>query len=400
MFSCVDVSVYKQNDLKTIFVVLLTILWLVGSSTAYAQEHEKDTTKASQGWLGRTVNNIFGGVHPPGKPQFLVYPTLGYAPETQLEIGASALALFYAKNDYENNRLSEIKLFSFFTTQRQYGLWLDHGIYGDRDKWFFLGAIRQQRFPLLYFGIGPETEEANSILIQADYTLVRERVLRNIAPDLFLGLEIDLQRLYNSEFEHPPIPEPLGAEGTFNLGLGIGLVYDNRHNVLNERDGLFAEIAYLSYRNAWGSAYNFNGIFWDVRKFIPMTPDKKQVLALQAAGTSMSGDVPFNQMGLLGGEMLMRGYYLGRYRDNNYAAAQAEYRFLPFPFSKRLGAAAFVSAGMVAPNPGDFNLTKFLPSGGAGLRFLLFPQKDIYVRFDVGITPEGTGIYFFTGEAF
>ena len=315
--------VRKINCETPCFFLILCVCF---SQTSFAQS--TDTTQKD--WIPRTVKKIFGDDHPPGKPQFLVYPTLGYAPETSLEIGASALILYYAKNDYQHNRLSELKAFSFFTTRRQYGLWIDHSLYGDRDKWFFLGAIRQQRFPLLYFGIGPDTEGDEPILIQADYTLIRERILRNLAPNLFLGLEIDLQRLYNAEFERPAIPEPLGAEGSFNLGLGLGLVYDNRKNVLNEREGFFAEIALLNYNPRWGSAFSFRGIYWDMRKFFPVTADKKQVLALQATGSFLQGDVPFNQMALLGGDIIMRGYYLGRFRDKNYTAAQAEYRFSAF----------------------------------------------------------------------
>ena len=387
----------KQNSIQRYVLETLCVILMICSSQSLAAQVE-DTTRKS--WIPRTIEKIFGEDHPPGKPQFLVYPTLGYAPETSLEIGASALALYYAKNDYEHNRLSELKLFSFFTTRSQYGVWIDHSLYGDRDKWFFLGAIRQQRFPLLYFGIGPDTEGDHPNLIQADYTLIRERILRNLAPNLFLGLEIDLQRLYNEEFERTPVPEPLGVEGSLNLGLGLGLVYDSRKNVLNEREGFFAEIAFLDYNSRWGSAFNFRAIYWDTRKFFPITADKKQVLALQAMGSFLQGEVPFNQLALLGGDIIMRGYYLGRYRDKNYTAAQVEYRFLPFPFSKRLGAAAFFSAGMVGEKVNDLKLNKLLPAGGVGLRFLLFPQKDIYVRLDLGITAEGTGIYFFTGEAF
>jgi hypothetical protein len=39
-------------------------------------------------------------------------------------------------------------------------------------------------------------------------------------------------------------------------------------------------------------------------------------------------------------------------------------------------------------------------AGGAGLRYLLFPKKDIFTRIDVGFEKEGYGIYFFIGEAF
>ena len=96
----------------------------------------------------------------------------------------------------------------------------------------------------------------------------------------------------------------------------------------------------------------------------------------------------------------MRGYYLGRYRDNVLMATQAEYRFLPFPFSKRFGATAFGSLGAVSPSMADLNLDQVRAAGGLGVRFLLFPGKDIYTRFDVAVTNEGLGYYIYIGEAF
>ena len=102
----------------------------------------------------------------------------------------------------------------------------------------------------------------------------------------------------------------------------------------------------------------------------------------------------------MGGESLMRGYYLGRYRDNHLLAAQLEYRILPFKFSKRWGASVFMATGQVFSQNNKFQFKNLLPTGGAGLRFLVFPEKDIYTRVDVAFTQEGRGIYFFIGEAF
>jgi hypothetical protein len=358
------------------------------------------TPSTEGGWLRRTTERMFGDSVPPGKPRFLIYPTLGYAPETSFEIGFSAVTLFYARGDYQRNRLSEIQLFSFFTLERQYGAWFDHAVYGHEDRWFFLGKIRLQRFPLLYYGIGPEAPGDEPNLVQADYTLVRERVLHKLVPNLFLGIEVDYQRLYNATFERPVLPAPTGSAGSRNLGLGLGLVYDNRHNVLNVREGLFAELAYLAYQPTWGSDFKFQGWYADARYYHPMPWSRQQVLAAQVLGTFMQGEVPFNQLALMGGDQMMRGYYTGRLRDRNYIAAQVAYRFLPFPFSKRLGASAFLSAGAVAPEMGAFRARDIRPAGGVGLRYLLFPAKDIFVRLDLGITQEGTGIYFYTGEAF
>ena len=105
-------------------------------------------------------------------------------------------------------------------------------------------------------------------------------------------------------------------------------------------------------------------------------------------------------LSLLGGENLMRGYYLGRFRDKHIVAVQVEYRILPFSFSKRIGASIFLAAGQVFGDNHNFEMNKFLPSGGAGLRLLVFPDKDIYTRVDLAYTQEGRGIYFIIGEAF
>ncbi len=352
-------------------------------------------------WFKRSLSTIFSESGSPEKARLLMYPTLAYAPETSLEIGISSVAFFYAKNDVEKSRLSEVQLFSFFTLRKQYGLWLDHAIYGYEDKWFFLGKTRLQRFPLLYYGIGPESPKENPSVVQADYQLARERILKKVSPDFFVGLELDYQRLYRAEFENPPADLPIGHEGSRNVGLGLGLVYDNRHNVLNERDGFFAELAWLNYHPGWGSDYRFQGLFFESRIFVPVDAKKQQVFAAHAVGIFLQGDeIPFNQLALLGGDQIMRGYYTGRFRDRQYMAVQAEYRFLPFPFHKRLGGTVFMAGGLVGPGWDQLQLSQLRPAGGLGLRYLIFPKKDIFIRVDLGITPEGTGLYIYTGEAF
>jgi len=362
-----------------------------------------DSSTAKQGLVKRVVKNTFNRYFndssSPEKPKFLLYPTVAFSPETSWEFGFSALLLYYAKRD-TSNRLSEIQTFNFFTFNKQYGAWFDHFIYTDKDKWFFLGRLRFQRFPLQYYGIGPGAKETDEQLVNSDYILIRERVLRKIVPNLFAGLEIDYEKLYNVSIETngSTLPVPLGGTGTQNLGIGAGLVYDDRHNALNVRKGHFGEIAYMNYSPKLVSDFKFNTLTIDAR--IYRTVKKNQVFAAQVFAQSVTGNAPFNQLALLGSDALMRGYYYGRFRDKKYFAAQAEYRFLPLPFSKRLGAAAFISTGTVAPTLNAFSMRNLLPSGGVGLRYLVFPKKDIFLRFDVGFTKEGPAFYIFTGEAF
>ncbi|MCF0070916.1 BamA/TamA family outer membrane protein [Dyadobacter sp. CY261] len=355
---------------------------------------------AQDGWFKRFVQKTISDTTGEGKSSFRVYPTLGYSPETSVEFGFSSLLLFQAKND-TLNRLSEVAAFTFVTLEGQYGIWLDNAIYGDKDKWFFLGRTRFQRFPLLYYGIGHTTPDKEPALVDANYLLFKQRVLRRVRPNFFIGPEIDYQQLYNAEFKQPEdhlYDEPLGSDGTRNIGLGAALVYDNRHNVLNVRKGFFGELSFLKYNQSIGSHHNFQGFNLDIRSSHPLT--KRNVLAWQVYGNFFTGNIPFNQMALMGGEMIMRGYYYGRYRDKNMLATQVEHRWLPFGFSKRLGGAVFAGAAVVGPKIGSLTPARARLSGGVGLRYLLFPKKDIFLRLDVGFTKEGPGFYLFTGEAF
>lgn len=369
--------------------VLVTLILILNLNSGNAQVLK---------WTKEKVNSFLIDTLPAEQPRFLAYPTIAYSPETRWEFGVSALYIYYAKRD-TINRLSEISAFTFLTQESQYGFWLDHALYSDRNEWFYLGRFRWQSFPLLYYGIGPDSEEEPLAVVDANYLLLRERLLRRVYKSYYIGLEVDLQQLTNVGFnwEENIGQLPIGSEGSTNLGLGIGIVHDDRHNVLNVRKGWFSELAYLRY-GIGNDALSFSNLLIENRWYIPTKTS--EVLAIQLLGQFVGGDVPFNQMALMGGESLMRGYYLGRYRDRAMVAGQVEYRWLPFSFSQRWGAAAFMALGQVAPEVSELQLSKLLPAGGVGVRFLLFKKKDIYTRVDIAFTEEGPGFYFFIGEAF
>ncbi len=354
----------------------------------------------SDNLVKRYLNNVLSESGDPSAPKLINYPTVAYAPETSWELGVSSLYVYSANRDL-SNRLSEIKAFTFYTLENQYGFWLDHALYTDENKWFLYGRARYQSFPLFYYGIGRETPSEHIALIDGEYTLFRERLLRETLPSLYFGLELDYQGLNRvnyidteTDFELPEV----GAMGSNNLGIGLGLLYNNIHNAMNPREGLYSEWAFMNYNTAAGSDYNMTTYVIDNRIYRPVK--ENTVLAAQVYGQFTSGNAPFNMLALMGGESLMRGYYLGRYRDKNLVAGQVEYRILPFQFSKRWGASVFLAAGQVYGDEYGFNWDQFLPTGGAGIRYLIFPEKDIYTRIDISFTEEGRGVYFFIGEAF
>ena len=367
-------------------------------STAFIRVNCQESNLSSN-FIFKYINKIINDTNDLSAPKFMNYPTLAYSPETSWEIGLSSLYIYSANRNLKN-RLSEIKAFTFYTLENQYGIWLDHALYSDENKWFFWGRARFQSFPLLYHGIGAESSSKHIARIDGNFTYFKERFLREVFPNFYTGIEFDLQIMNKVSYKNSAsnFVKPTGGNGSTNVGLGCGIIYNNIHNVLNPRNGIFSELAFLNYRSEIGSDYNLTTFLSDNRFYIPIR--NNNVLAFQLQAQFTTGNPPFNLLSLMGGESLMRGYYLGRYRDKHLLAGQVEYRMLPFSFSKRWGASLFFAAGEVFNSNNNFKFKNLLPTGGAGLRFLLFPEKDIYTRIDYALTKEGSGFYFFIGEAF
>lgn len=374
------------------------VLWLLVSSV-WAQQ--QTVPRYAQRGVGRFIYQTLNDTSSAASSRVLVFPAAGFSPETSLEIGVRVFSLYYAKDDTIVNRLSELVLYGFVTLRGQFGAQLENAIYTDKNTYYLLGRARYQQFPLLYYGIGPGSKRDNPALVNSGYVQVRQRAMRKIAGNLYGGAEIDFQSLQRVSFQRvdPDAFElPLGGQGSTSLELGGALVYDDRRNVLNVRRGAFVETAVL--RNVpLGNDFQFSRLLFDARIYRPLGR-RNRVLAFQGTGTFMRGDVPFNNLALLGGENTMRGYYLGRYRDKNLLAAQAELRWLPFGFSKRWGGTLFGGLGTVAPTVSQLQLNQVRWAVGGGVRFLFFQRKDVYLRADFGVTREGTGLYFSLGEAF
>lgn len=384
-------------------IILIFTLLCLGLNLVSAQEEKP----LNDGFFKRYVNKIINDTVSQEKAQFFIYPVAGYRPETGFEFGVVPLQVYYANED-TNNRLSEIVGYGFFTLKGQYGLRVSHAIYSDKDKWFFLGDLDFEKFPLNYYGIGSDVPVDNIAIVDATQIRIKERILRRVKKDLYVGFETDFRSMSNVSFEDPndsnqgvDFALPFGAEGTTNLGLGVGVVFDQRRNVLNERNALFSEIAFIDYNTFWKSNVEFRNIISDTRFFKSF--NDRNVLAMQLLGEfNYGGNVPFNQLSLMGGENIMRGYFRGRFRDENQIAFQAEYRMLPLKlgFSDRIGATIFGGVGDVFNDWNELNVRNIKWSAGFGARFLLFQQKDVYLRVDYAITPDENGFYISVGEAF
>ncbi|MEG2772165.1 MAG: hypothetical protein RR960_07470, partial [Alistipes sp.] len=108
-----------------------------------------------------------------------------------------------------------------------------------------------------------------------------------------------------------------------------------------------------------------------------------------------SEGTPWPMLARMGGSQRMRGYYAGRYTDNDMITMQVELRQKIY---RRIGCVVWGGAGNVFPQLAAFNWSQTLPNYGVGLRWEF--KKRINVRLDYGFGKRTSGFLLNINEAF
>jgi outer membrane protein assembly factor BamA len=251
-----------------------------------------------------------------------------------------------------------------------------------------------------FYGIGPDsvkTDETVASYLKEELALT---LGHGFSPVLVLEGAYVLRR-YKTFNVTPdePFSALLAAEGTkFSPYLSLTLRYDTSNSQIHPTTGvrcLFQnDFAGRAVGNKVGKYYRLT---LDLRSysrlFLP-----KAVLALRALVQQVTGsNIPLWDLSTVGGgstPSAMRGYALNRFMDRGKFLTCAEFRF---PIWKRIGGNIFGEGGLVWPSWKAIALKKAVFDAGWGLRYYL---TNFAVRFDMGFSREGLGIYFNFGHLF
>ncbi|HYM19523.1 MAG TPA: BamA/TamA family outer membrane protein [Candidatus Kapabacteria bacterium] len=344
---------------------------------------------------------------PPYSERALVgAPFLSYSPETGIGAGAAGLFYFHIHDDSSersDNRPSMISLGFTYTQKNQISTGSDYALYFDHNKYYIFGGWDYKKIPFDFFGIGnynsKDATDNYTPLWRGGDVLITRNILEidsNGGLSAGLGTEYRYDLILSSKSGGPlqsgNVP---GASGGLSAGFGWIVSVDTRDNVFSTHSGYYADLRTYYYGKAVGSSFNFNRTSLDAREFIPVFTT--HTLALQGLVTLVKGVEPFYTMAALGGISNMRGYFEGRFRDNDMTVLQAEYRA---PVFWRIGVVGFADAGEVAGTMGEFKLTGFKYSVGAGIRLFLSQEERVVARLDFGFGSDSNEIYFAVNEAF
>ncbi len=333
----------------------------------------------------------------PAYRKWNIYPVAYYTPETQFGFGTKLVHVRKSKGTLPTDRPDLYSPTLVYTTRKQILTSLSADVWRKHNDQHLHTQLEYSDYPYFFFGIGNESpddaEEAYTSRTINFYGQLERKIFKKV----YLGARYEFKK------ETIPEVEPggqlaqksiVGSEGVVASGLGPMLMIDSRNNVYTPSTGDYHQFSAVFFGKYLGGEDNFTRYKLDLRKY--MSGLGPGVLAVQGLFTFTVGDAPFQFLAPLGGVNVMRGFLEGRFRDEDAAVVQADYRF---PIKGRIGGAVFGGAGQVSKRIPDFALNQFHLSGGAGLRYKL-NNEGMVVRGDVAFSNQGMYLYFAFAEAF
>jgi len=324
-------------------------------------------------------------------------PFAFYTPETRLAFGVLVITAFKLSESKES-RPSSVSASVFYTLNNQYDFSLSPELFLNNDKYFIAAELNYAKIIGKYYGIGNDTEEIDNPDFEARNSSIFLKFQSEILPAFRIGPVYELRNAdVTNPMQNPYLlsGNTFGGEGGITSGLGFVATYDTRNNIFYPTNGGYYEIATTVFSSKIGSDYSYTKTLIDLRKYLAI--NNNQLIAMQILYNFVIGSAPFYDMPLLGGDEIMRGYYRGRYRDNDYFAAQLEYRIRVW---WRFGLVGFIGVGEVANKISEFQISQFKYSVGGGLRFRIDETELWDLRVDVGFGNNSSGFYFQYNQAF
>lgn len=343
--------------------------------------------------------------------KLMPYIAPSYSPETEWMLAGGGLITFKTQKDHLLN-LSSIPFSVGYSSNGSFSVRALNVIYWKGDKMRSIGEFQFRDMPDNYWGVGFHNgdtvpQSSATTAYTRNYWRFFQRLMFRTKGKLFVGLVIDLNQTRAKNLNERMLQDPdviLSGTDIFNTGVGLEVNYDTRDFVQNAYEGVYISGTFTAFSKFWGGNTQYNIFDFDYRQYLKIKRERRTLAWQVKSRFTFSGETPWTDKSMLGGLDNMRGYTMGRFRDDYMLFATAEYRHMfqrkklnkKGNYNSRFGYVAWLGGGSVAPTYNK--MTNWLPNAGLGLRAELQPRMNI--RIDYGIARGEKGIYITFSEVF
>jgi hypothetical protein len=366
---------------------LIVALMLCSCGSLFAQSND---STAKEPTFNEKMEKLF---------KVIPAPILTYSSEAGNIFGLAKFNLFRVSKKDTISKPSKIAEVVTVSTKGRVNVSISNDLIFKENKYMILSYFNHKKTPEYILGIGNDVKVEDAEQVTIDRIKFQTVAMVRVAKDYYAGISLDLSNYFKVEEDSNSFlitDNVTGVHGGADIGIGFAAALDSRDNRYNAFKGTLLLTTLTFYPEFLGSSYQFSYLNIDFRKYF--NPWRKHVIAFQATTYYSSGNVPFYDLALLGGEDKMRGYYKGALRDKVLVDTQVEYRM---PLFGMFGLTTWVATGRVMDKYSNFSFDGLYLSVGGGIRIRVDTKNNTNLRLDMGFGPNGvSGFYFNFAEAF
>jgi hypothetical protein len=342
------------------------------------------------------------------KANFSAVPSVGYSLTTGFLVDLSGNVGFYTSADHAHQSLSDFDSDINFDSKQQKVALVRGEVWGPGNDYKFSVDVRWEKFPEDTYGIGTQTTDATQNHINFFYQRTYLTYYKKVIPDMFVGLGYALDYHYG-------ISEDGTANGTVSefkqygltttstsSGFNLAFLFDNRKNPINPKNGGYVNFALRRNFNFLGSTGEWTSEKLDMRRYLHLNSNSKNILALWGLAWFTQGNVPYLDLPGTAEDMfnnIGRGYAQDRFIGKNMLYTEVEYRY-GITKNGFLGGVVFANAQSLSEYQSNAFKT-VAPGVGAGLRIKFNKHSDTNVAVDYGYGFRGSqGFFLNLGDVF
>ena len=346
------------------------------------------------------------GMKKANKFRVSVVPAAGYTLQTGFAGIIAGNTAFYT--DTSANESTILANFTY-SERNQIIAPLQTSIYTKGNKYNIVIDWRYLYFPSFTYGLGGYTSLSEGYLINYSAFRPHQTLLKRISSSIYVGLGYNIDYFYGIREISPPkagtdFEQYDSVKKTeFAAGPTFNFLYDTRTNPINPERGSFVNVIYRPNLTLFGNATTWQSLVIDMRKYFKFPLSSNNVLAFWSYDWfTLSGKPPYLMLPNTGGDQYSntgRGYIQGRFRGNNMAYVEGEYRF-GLTHNGLLGGVVFANAESFTEQVSN-RFETIAPGAGLGIRLKFNKFSRTNVALDYGFGENGSGGFFVNvGEVF